>query len=151
MCASTPVSNTELSGWCSTSPEGFWEIWFPSVSACLLLQLEAKRQISAQQLQGEFEALCVDVEAAAAAFKHVEESDSYMPVLEGLRRRVQAARAEVESLRKAEGLFGLDALEFEQLESVCLLFDRLNEVTWTTEVARSPSWPLMLGSASQRH
>ena len=94
------------------------------------MQLEARRQISSQHLQGEFETLRVDVEAAAAAFKHVEQSPAYMADLEKLSNRVQAARAEVENLRKAENLFGLEVTEFEQLEAVTLLFDRLNEVSW---------------------
>ena len=92
------------------------------------MQLEARRQISAQQLQTESEALRVEVDTAATMFKHIEESATYLPVLEKLSQRVQAARLEVDNLRKAEGLFGLEASEFEELEGVCVVFDRLYEV-----------------------
>ncbi|KAL8445100.1 hypothetical protein Emag_005207 [Eimeria magna] len=90
-------------------------------------RLEAKRVVSVQQLQSEFESLQKDVEASAAAFKHVEESCTYMPLLVKLRSRIQSARAELESLQKAEGLFGLEISEFQQLESVCVPFERLDE------------------------
>ncbi|KAL8274807.1 hypothetical protein Esti_001282 [Eimeria stiedai] len=93
-------------------------------------RLEAKRVLTVQQLQSEFESLQMDVEASAAAFKHVEESSTYMPLLGKLRSRIQSARAEVEGLRKAEGLFGLEISEFQQLESVCVPFNRLDEL-WT--------------------
>ncbi|CDI74192.1 hypothetical protein EPH_0001780 [Eimeria praecox] len=93
-------------------------------------RLEARRQVSAQHLQVESEALRIEVDAAATMFKHVEDASTYLPVLEKLGLRVQAARLEVENLRKAEGLFGLEASEFEELEGVCVVFDRLNEL-WT--------------------
>ncbi|KAL8431228.1 hypothetical protein ACSSS7_005427 [Eimeria intestinalis] len=93
-------------------------------------RLEAKRVVSMQQLQSEFELLQIDVEASAAAFKHVEESSTYMSLLATLRSRIQSARAEVEGLRKAEELFGLEISEFQQLESACVPFERLDEL-WT--------------------
>ncbi|CDJ27241.1 LOW QUALITY PROTEIN: dynein beta chain, flagellar outer arm, putative [Eimeria mitis] len=93
-------------------------------------RLEARRQVSAQHLQLESEELRVEVDTAATMFKHVEESAEYLPVLEKLSQRVQAARLEVDNLRKAEGLFGLEASEFEELEGVCVVFDRLNDL-WT--------------------
>ncbi|KAL8453544.1 hypothetical protein Emed_000821 [Eimeria media] len=90
-------------------------------------RLEAKRVVSVQQLQSEFESLQIDVEAAAASFKHVEESPTYMSSLLKLRSRIQSAKAEVEGLQKAEGLFGLEISDFQQLESVCVPFERLDE------------------------
>lgn len=104
-------------------------VFFIQFAACMRTQLEAKRQISTQQLQAAFETLRVDIEAAAATFKNVEEACTYTPVLEGLGERVHTARVEVENLRKAESLFGLEASDFEQLDAVGLLFDRLNEVS----------------------
>lgn len=104
-------------------------VFFIPFAACMRVQLEAKRQISTQQLQAAFETLRVDIEAAAATFKYVEEACGYMPVLEGLGERVHAARVEVENLRKAESLFGLEISEFEQLDAVGLRFNRLNEVS----------------------
>lgn len=95
----------------------------------MLMQLEARRQISAQHLQTECEALRAELDAATTTFKHVEECASYRQTLEKLSERVYAARSEVDNLRKAEALFGLEASEFEELEGVCVVFDRLNEVS----------------------
>ncbi|CDJ41168.1 Dynein heavy chain 7, related [Eimeria tenella] len=93
-------------------------------------RLEARRQISAQHLQTECEALRAELDAATTMFKHVEECASYRQTLEKLSERVYAARSEIDNLRKAEALFGLEASEFEELEGVCVVFDRLNEL-WT--------------------
>ncbi|KAL8430370.1 hypothetical protein Efla_001135 [Eimeria flavescens] len=93
-------------------------------------RLESKRVSSVQQLQSDLGALRIDVDSAAAAFQDVEHSVTYVPELAKLRNRIQAASAEIDSLRKAEELFGLEPSEFQQLDSACVLFDRLDEL-WT--------------------
>ncbi|OEH75810.1 hypothetical protein cyc_05031 [Cyclospora cayetanensis] len=94
----------------------------------LRMQLEARRQITGRHLKVEFDALRDDIEAAAATFTHLEQSHTYMPLLETLCGRVHAAITEVENLHKAEGIFGLEASQFKQLEAVCLLSGNLNEL-----------------------
>ncbi|XP_026189772.1 dynein heavy chain 3, axonemal [Cyclospora cayetanensis] len=93
-------------------------------------RLEARRQITGRHLKVEFDALRDDIEAAAATFTHLEQSHTYMPLLETLCGRVHAAITEVENLHKAEGIFGLEASQFKQLEAVCLLSGNLNEVRY---------------------